>query len=428
MSGLAGSPRTPRSRRTPPARPIVEPAKSEKRPAGKAKAGSAKAKGQAVAPHPELLSEIVLFNLFDVGRSIDLRKVAALIPANEDFDIVKRRDTPASLSLPRALTLSLGDGACLENGDTDCFSAQAKIYAEGAIVLLVRIRLRVAFGDLNAVRGTIVLSGDRHLSLDSWAEEGFRKTFAAIRPAIEDAREMSKCDREAYSAWCLLECPEDPAAFVEARREAAASFLIGEADGADLHPSQILETLGHPLSYRRDDLAIFDLDRCLIIDPRRDYEDLLLIIEHANWQLLELRVLDKLLDRWLDEAEDEVQGLKSGKAMRRAAKARTSSAQANLARLQSLRFDALFILENLENSSKIIGDYYLGQVYSQLCDIFNTDGWKWSVERRLDILENVYDMVKSASSERVILTLEIVFIVVCVIFPVIQILQVFLVK
>ncbi len=426
MSGLAGSPRTPRPRNSPvPAHASGEKPKAPRRGTGTAR--SAQARGRA-STKPELLSEIVFFHLFDVGRSVDLRKVTALIPANEDFDIVKRRDTPASLKLPRPLTLALGDGDCLENRELDCFSAQAKIYEEGAIVLLVRVKLRVAFGDLAAVRNTIIVSGDRHLSLDSWADEGFRKTFAAIKPAIDNARDISECDREYYAAWCLLECPGDPSAFVESHREAAAAFLIGEPDGADLHPSQILETLGHPLSYHRDDLAIFDLDRCLIIDPGRDYEDLLLIIEHANWQLLELRVLDKLLDRWLDEAEDEVQSLRSGKARRTKARGRASAAQAKLARLQSLRFDALFILENLENSSKIIGDYYLGQVYSQLCEIFNTDGWKWSVERRLDILENVYDMVKTASSERVILTLEIVFIIVCVVFPVIQILQVFLVK
>ena len=426
MSGLAGSPRKPRPRySSAPVRRVPEPEKSvgrKPRPAGLEEASGAE------ETRPELLSEIVFFHLFDVGRTVDLRKVAALIPANDDFDIVKRRDTPSSLSLPRPLTLALGDGDCLENRDFECFSAQAKIYEEGAIVLLVRVKIRVAFGDLASVRSQIIVSDGRHLSLDSWAEEGFRKTFAAIQPAIEDARDMETCDREVYTAWCLLECPEDPAAFIEAHRESAAAFLIGDTEGSDLHPSQVLETLGHPLSYRRDDLAIFDLDRCLIIDPRGAYEDLLLIIEHANWQLLELRVLDKLLDRWLDEAEDEVQILKSGKTKRRTAQVRASVAQANLARLQSLRFDALFILENLENSSQIIGDYYLGQVYSQLCDVFNTDGWKWSVERRLDILENVYDMVKTASSERVILTLEIVFIVVCIVFPVIQILQVFLFK
>lgn len=407
MSGLTGKPRDPRPTRRRPALSGLD-ARSE---------GSGP--NVPASQRPELLSEIVFFHLFDVGRAIDLRKVAALIPANEEFDIVKRRDTPASLSLPHPLTLSLDDGDRIENRDFESFSAQAKIYEEGAIVLMVRVKMRVPFGDLAAVRGSIIVSGDRHLSLDSWADEGFRKTFAAIRPAIKDPRAPETCDHESYAAWCLLECPMEPAAFIEAHREAAAAFLIGDTEG-DLHPSQVLQTLANPLSYRTSDLAILDLDRCLIIDPKGDYEDLLLIVEQANWQLLELRVLDKLLDTWLDDAEDELR-LSDVRGRRRKPKPRGSAVWSRIARIQSLRFDALFILENVENSSKIIGDYYLGQVYSQLCEVFNTEGWKWSVERRLDILENVYDMVKTDTNENRLITLEIWFIIVCIVIPVIQI-------
>ena len=98
--------------------------------------------------------------------------------------------------------------------------------------------------------------------------------------------------------------------------------------------------------------------------------------------------------------------------------------EVKLAHIQALRFDALFILENLENSSKIIGDYYLGQIYARLCEIFNTEGWKWSVERRLDALQDVYDMVKSDAGEKRMVALEVTFIIVCIIFPIIQIVQV----
>jgi hypothetical protein len=287
------------------------------------------------------------------------------------------------------------------------------------------VKIRAAFSDLATARSRSIMNGTRHMSLDSYADESFKKIVSAIAPAVEDPVPEAVCDREEYVAYCLLECPCDPATFIADNRDEAAALLIGEETAVGLHPSQILETLGRPFSYRRDELALFDLDRCLIIDPRGDYEDLLHIAEHANYQLLELRVLDKLLDLWLDEAEDEVRRFNSGDRKKRS---RAASAQSKLARIQALRFDALFILENLENSSKIIGDYYLGQIYDQLCNIFNTDGWKWSIERRLDILQNVYDMVKTASNEKIILTLEIVFIIVCVVFSVIQILQVFLVR
>ena len=249
--------------------------------------------------------------------------------------------------------------------------------------------------------------------------------FEALASAVSEPRRPGDMDRESYLAFCLLECGEDPVNFIDRNREYCASLLIGEEPGSNLHESQITATLGRPFSYRLGDLAVFELDRCIIIDPRGDYEDLLLIAEHANYQLLELRVLDKLLDTWLDEAEDDIRSLSSGG--RRLTRLRRP-VMVKVAHIQALRFDALFILENLENSSKIIGDYYLGQIYARLCEIFNTEGWKWSVERRLDALQDVYDMVKSDAGESRMMTLEVIFIIVCIIFPIIQILQVMIGK
>ncbi|HET7839212.1 MAG TPA: hypothetical protein VFL04_05590, partial [Rectinemataceae bacterium] len=199
-------------------------------------------------------------------------------------------------------------------------------------------------------------------------------------------------------------------------RDYTAALLIAEESGSELHESQIDATLGKPFSYHRGDLAVFDLDRCLIIDPAADYEDILLIVEHANYQLLELRVLDKLLDVWLDTAEKDIRRAYSGSGR---TKRILGSARLKFATIQALRFDSLFILENLENSSKIIGDYYLGQIYDRLCSIFNVEGWKWSIERRLDALQGVYEMLKGESGERRMLTLEIIFIIVCII-PIVQ--------
>jgi hypothetical protein len=105
-----------------------------------------------------------------------------------------------------------------------------------------------------------------------------------------------------------------------------------------------------------------------------------------------------------------------------------SGIELKVAHIQALRFDALFILENLENSSKIIGDYYLGQVYARMCELFNTDGWKWSVERRLDVLQDVYEMFTSDSNERKLRWLEVAVIVVCVAAPIAEVFAIVFLK
>lgn len=105
---------------------------------------------------------------------------------------------------------------------------------------------------------------------------------------------------------------------------------------------------------------------------------------------------------------------------------RTNALQRKFADMQALRIEALFILENLENSSKIIGDYFFGQIYEHLCSIFNTAGWKWSIERRLDVLQDIFEIVRGDISEQRTMVLEIIFIIVCIVFPIIQIVQVML--
>ncbi|MDP2790682.1 MAG: hypothetical protein Q8O15_02885 [Rectinemataceae bacterium] len=368
----------------------------------------------------ELPIEIVHLYVYDIGRAVDLKKAASLIPAYPDIGFGKRRDTPSSLTLPKPLVLTLNtdecDGACF-----DKFTAVAKIYDDGALTLVVRFRTHSTFASLASKSNLPVSDANGADSVEKFADSSFQMVVNAIKDAVTGLKENWVFDKETYTAFCVLECPGgSPEAFLHQNRELAAALLAGEEPGV-LHESQVRQILEKPMSYRKDDIAIFDFDRCIIIDPSRDYEDVLLIAEHANYRLIELRVLDNLLDRWLDEAEKDIRKiyLTGGKV-----RPGQRSVKLKLGRLQTLRFDALFTLENLDNSSKIIGDYFLGLIYERLCAIFNTDSWKLSVGKRLDALQNVYELLKSDTAERRMLTLEVVFIVVCIVLPLIQIVQV----
>jgi len=379
-------------------------------------------RAKKMASESPKLTEVVFFYIYDIGQRADLKKVAALIPAYDDMGLVKRRDTPASLSLPRPLVVRLNETEAVEANEFESFTSIAKIYDEGALSIIVRIKTRTPFDALYTMRQKTVLEDGVGLTIDDYAEESFHRIYNAIRPAVAGPYEKGYVDKETYTAYCIIDDIGDPYEFIREHRAAAASLLIDESRLEQLHESQVNATLARPFSFRTDDYAVFDMDRCIIIDPNHDYEDLLLIVEHANYQLLELRVLDRLLDRWLDEAERDIRLMYSDEAGQK--HLRGNAAQRKFAHIQSLRFDALFILENLENSSKIIGDYYLGQIYARLCGILNTDGWKWSVERRLDTLQSVYDMEKTDTSDQKMFWLEVVFVVVCIVFPLIQIVQV----
>ncbi|OHE58068.1 MAG: hypothetical protein A2Y36_15045 [Treponema sp. GWA1_62_8] len=380
-------------------------------------------------PDDKRLFELVQFSIHDVGRSVDLARLEsaaadAISSARRSGRFAPlRRDTPTSLSLPRPLIVPLA-GADAEG--LGRLSANAKIYEDGAITIVVRTKARLLIEDLAPLsRERIVSVGASKLNLDEYSALLFDQVMAIVSFAIVDPVSDENRDKETYLAFCLLECPEGPSAYIAAHRGTVAVLLVGEEDPPRLHESQIAAALGRPFSYRPDDLAVFDMDRCFIVDPRADYEDILLIAEHANYRLLELRALDRLLDFRLDEAEKDLTayGLKRIGDRKSQARLRGGAPRRKFARIQALRFEALFVLENLENSAKIIGDYYLGQIYDRLCAVFNTDGWSRSVERRLDVLSSVYDMAKTDSAERRTQTLEITFIIVCIVLPLVQIWQ-----
>ncbi|HSV56031.1 MAG TPA: hypothetical protein VLH39_02855 [Magnetospirillaceae bacterium] len=377
---------------------------------------------------PILAVEYVRTVLFDVGRSIDLRLAAAALPGSSDFKPVKRRNTPASLTLPRTLSVPLAPGLRGKDPQTSMEGAEAsaKLYEEGVISLTVRARLAARLSELHSLGSRLFpLGNNSPATVDGYIEDRFRDLQESLGLAITPEVPGAPPEREHYTAYCISDwgsgSPDD---FVARNRKVLASLLEGEPAARDLHETQIAKSLGNSFSYGAEDLAVFDLEHCVIMDRSGDWEDLLLIAEHANYQLLELRVLDRLLDQWLDEAEKDLRDMYAGG--RHSRRVRNRGLPARFARLQNLRLEALFILENLENSAKIIGDYFLGQIYVHLGLVFSVEGWTRSVERHLGALQSIYEIVKSDKSERTMVFLEIVFIVVCIAFPVHQILQVML--
>ncbi|MCP5453027.1 MAG: hypothetical protein H7A27_03545 [Spirochaetaceae bacterium] len=363
---------------------------------------------------PTYSVEIVRMALYDIGRSIDLKKAADLLPGVPGMRLARRRDTPTTVTIPAPLCVDLRSGLrkVFVEDAIEGMAASARLYDEGVMSIIVRLKVNASIEELHGLESRPV--SPAIANLDSYIEERYQAVLEQVGPAVANRREQP--ESESYLAYCFADVGSAPEAFMKEHEQALTRLLAGEPADYPIHESQVRKSMSNPFSYSDRDLAVFDMDRCVIIDSDRDYEDVLLICELANYQYLELRALDKWLDKWLDEAEDDV-NLIARKGAGRGLK--TGTLRKKLGKIQALRLDALFILENLENSSKIIGDYFLGTVYEHVCGIFNTSGWTRSVERRLDALQDIYEIVKTENSERTMLVLEIVFIVVCII-PIIQ--------
>ncbi len=176
---------------------------------------------------------------------------------------------------------------------------------------------------------------------------------------------------------------------------------MGENPSLNLHQNQVNNTLEHSFSFLKNDLVIFDFDRCLIIDPNCDYEDILLITEIANYQLLELRALDYLLDKRLTLAEGDIHKIyfKSRGILKRLKK--------RVRNLLRLRHDFIFLLKNIENVSKLIGDYYLSQNYTCLANLFQLKQWSDSIRHRIETLGDIYNIAQTNIHKKFLLYYQI---------------------
>ncbi len=351
--------------------------------------------------------EIVFIRLVEVGRYIDLKRVLGVFPGKPDVLSFESKDTPV-VYLPKPLALELPEISC----ETECpikkVKVKIKLYEDGVVSFIARL----AFEDLtleqvNLLHDQPFPTPEGTFQIEQWIDHQFNHFYHLIKPFIdEDYYVFTPLETESYTAFCIFDDLGNPEEYMKKNAHIISDLLMGIDLDLILHKSQIDATLGHPFSFLQNDLVIFDFDRCIIFDPHKHYEDTLYIAELANYQMLALRCIDRILDQRLDVAEDDIRRtfLQSKNPLGKLTK--------KLGEWLKLRYDMLFILENLENVSKIIGNFYLGNQYKHLVNLFELDHWSTSIRNRLETLGDIYSMAHSDVNDRVLLYIEIILAIV----------------
>ena len=152
-------------------------------------------------------------------------------------------------------------------------------------------------------------------------------------------------------------------------------------------------------SLEKTDLVVIDWDAALIVDLAGPADDVLYVLEVANLQLEEFRVMDQTLDRYLNEAYEDLE--------RRGTVTLFGSTSAVLRKLRWFRMDLAKLADEVTNITKFVGDWYLARVYLGVRERFHLDGWRNSVEHRLAQLDELYSVAREEVFERRLLWLEL---------------------
>jgi hypothetical protein len=235
-------------------------------------------------------------------------------------------------------------------------------------------------------------------------DEVARRLCAEVSQSLRDAMVQSSEPTmpEAYTAFCLHEMPgvQDVNQWLADNRRAVAGLLT-ETAPERLSEAQVNEVLRIKHSFEISDIAVIDWDAALVIDLTGYVDDVLYVLEVANVQLEEFRVMDQRLDRYLIRAYDDLTQWRYGWF---------GLSSALLKTLRLFRVDLTKLTDEVTHISKFIGDWYLARVYLGARERFHLDRWRDSVDDRLGQLDNLYSVVDAEVNSKKMFWLEVIIV------------------
>jgi hypothetical protein len=375
----------------------------EHRPPAVARAGPAD--GIATA-RPLVVREgrVVAYRQLDVADEIDLPACQALLRASAPRRGALTREGAQSLvisSPPLEVSVGLRSVTLPRTGKTFDADVSVRVFDYGAVSFSFEVPIPPGsqLGDIVSWCDEIYDSPD----LDQAAREMVQPLLARLRGSVRGEHDWNPI--ETYTVVFVRRFDGDPSAGDVLASPSLASLVLGEPTSRRLSPSQREDVLTHAHSYFDDDLVVVDWNCAFVLEPSgsRDIPD---ILELASSQLLELRYYDELFDVELARVYRDLDQAR-GRLLR--------NPWVDLGRRVVSRLVELSeFAERVDNTLKVIGDFYLARVYESAVRRFRIRAWQASIDAKQALLAQAHTLIRSEIDARRTTLLELVVIVLIV--------------
>ena len=302
-------------------------------------------------------------------------------PSYIDFD-----PPPLQITVPCS-PVPLGNGGF----STDA-QVEVTIFDFGAFSVDYRVPFEDGLPELARLSSTLY----DHVGLLGAARERVAEIVEAIRPALEDVAMADVYDQYVVFDFASFD-PALPARELLAKgevRQALAQVL--RAEQRALSESRVDDALRLSISYSPDDLLVVDWSTAVAVGGSADER---LVLEFANAELLELRNLDKRLDRDLEAASRALQRRR-----------RSVFGGADLRQVARLQVDGAMLYESVNNAVSLLGDQWLADVYGLIAERYDLDKWHGSIAHKLEALDSIYQKIADQAAARRSELLEMIII------------------
>jgi hypothetical protein len=328
-----------------------------------------------------LVGQLIGLFSFDVGWEIDLARARALVGSAGPEESRGRRAAPAHLAFATPpVRVALGTRDVTVGQTTVTATAGARIHDFGAVTIILQSPLDEPLDRLPGLTAALAGAGP----LEDAARALLEPLFERLRPAITKPG-LNRFVEDYYVLQVDQTVPLTtiPELLAGGQRALAAALRCEATLLSDTETADVFRTA---LSYYPDDLVVTEWNVALVIDDV-DSADTVNVLEYLNVQLLELRYYDDLLDRYVADAFGLPATPPRGLPLlhRRYRRAVTE--------LATIRLDVAGIVERLHNALKLSGDVYLAKVYTRTAERLALRAWEESVGRKLDVLQQIHNLL-----------------------------------
>lgn len=341
---------------------------------------------------------LLVYRVFDVGPDFNLIKIENLLSLQSETQRFRLSKPTRSIYITNApLTVLMGQKTISVDFLKKEFKADlhSKIWAFGAITIVLSISFENLDWEELVQLGTFVESDNKITSL---AEEKVESLLLTID-------KMRKPELEIIEDYLIYFFKSLPGAETDASL-ALEKFdfprLLMTENSGELSPQVHKAIRENLIQYNKNDLAAITWNSAIIVEPT-GVSDVADIVEFALCQVLEMRYYDHLLEKKLGSLYDSLENQKFSL---------WETYSESLSREAARHYlEISETVENVENSLKVIGDFYLAQIFRAASTRFRFNDWRAGVNQKLKNLADISHLINSNLHQKRSQFLELVIII-----------------
>ncbi|MBH48509.1 MAG: hypothetical protein CME71_10110 [Halobacteriovorax sp.] len=330
---------------------------------------------------------ILLQRIFDVGGEIDLPRAAELLAGTGLAEQFKLRRSSRNIIIDQApLSVSLGEWEHEHAGKVFSIQTLGKLWSFGAFSLTFKIAITQETSLSEMKRFAHYLENEDEIT--ALALEQAERVSVDLAPAIKQPGIWNQF--EDYIIF--MRDPEDaPTPEELLSSESFFQLLLTETD-VQLSNQMKDSIRANFFQYSKDDYVVIDWNAAFICASPADAQDMADVAEFALCQVLEMRYYDEMLDRKLGTLYKSIQVSKPSIF------SNNYSQHAHDAALIYIEISE--VIEKIENTLKVIGDFYYAKIFRAASDRFRVKDWQASVDQKLKNLADVSSLFQAETNEK----------------------------